>query len=345
MTFNPGPKLAEPVRTREQVDAPRTRARRPRPCRSWPRRIRLLRRELDGRTPVIGFCGAPFTLAAYLVQGEGKEGFSAIKTPDVPRPGHARGAAREARPRRWSTTCGCRSQAGAQAIQIFDSWAGLLGARRTTDRSRCRASEHRRRGREGPGVPVHLLRQRRAAPARGRRRPRGPTCSASAGGRRSTRPPRASATKWRCRATSIRMRCLPRRRTWSALARPTSCAHGRSSRSHHESRARHPAGHADRERRGADRGRARTVRSRRELRVDAVSDAHDVDAATAGALRPARPALHVVPDGGRVPRRRQRRRLYRASGAARRAPATSRCRSTCTCRSARSAARSAAATW
>ena len=42
--------------------------------------IRLLRRELDGRTPVIGFCGAPFTLAAYLVQGEGKEGFGAVKT-------------------------------------------------------------------------------------------------------------------------------------------------------------------------------------------------------------------------------------------------------------------------
>ena len=42
--------------------------------------MRLLRRELDGRTPVIGFCGAPFTLAAYLVQGEGKEGFGAVKT-------------------------------------------------------------------------------------------------------------------------------------------------------------------------------------------------------------------------------------------------------------------------
>lgn len=64
MTFNPGPKLAEPVRTRAQVEALT-----PRPSgEAVPfvaEAVRLLRRELDGRTPVIGFCGAPFTLAAY----------------------------------------------------------------------------------------------------------------------------------------------------------------------------------------------------------------------------------------------------------------------------------------
>ena len=79
MTFNPGPKLAEPIRTRAQVDALE---RRPAAmCVPFVAdAVRLLRHELQGRTPLIGFCGAPFTLAAYLVQGEGKEGFGALKS-------------------------------------------------------------------------------------------------------------------------------------------------------------------------------------------------------------------------------------------------------------------------
>ncbi len=78
MTFEPGPKIADPIRTRAQVDRLEARP----AAEAVPfvaDAIRLLRRELDGRTPLIGFCGAPFTIAAYLVQGEGKEGFSAIK--------------------------------------------------------------------------------------------------------------------------------------------------------------------------------------------------------------------------------------------------------------------------
>src|SRR3954463_9684811 len=78
MTFSPGPKIAEPIRTRAQVD--RLEARPAGEAVPFVAdAIRLLRRELDGKTPLIGFCGAPFTIAAYLVQGEGKEGFSAIK--------------------------------------------------------------------------------------------------------------------------------------------------------------------------------------------------------------------------------------------------------------------------
>jgi len=78
MTFEPGPKIADPIRTRAQVD--RLQARPIADAVPFVAdTIRLLRRELDGRTPLIGFCGAPFTIAAYLVQGEGKEGFGAIK--------------------------------------------------------------------------------------------------------------------------------------------------------------------------------------------------------------------------------------------------------------------------
>src|SRR6185295_8733697 len=79
MTFSPGPTLAEPIRTRAAVDALTLRP----AAEVVPYvadTVRLLRRELDGRAPLIGFCGAPFTLAAYLVEGRGKEGFSAVQT-------------------------------------------------------------------------------------------------------------------------------------------------------------------------------------------------------------------------------------------------------------------------
>jgi len=126
MTFNPGPKLAEPVRTRAQVDALV-----PRPAAEAvpfvAEAVRLLRRELDGRTPVIGFSGAPFTLAAYLVQGEGTEGFGAVKRMLYREPATLE--------RLLDTLSAAMADylrlqiaSGAQAVQIFDSWAGLLGA-------------------------------------------------------------------------------------------------------------------------------------------------------------------------------------------------------------------------
>ncbi len=124
MTFNPGPKIADPIRTREQVDRLTAKP----AAEAVPfvaETLRILRRELDGRTPVIGFCGAPFTVAAYLVQGEGKEGFSAIKRLMYRDP-----ATLEALLEKLTVSMGdyLRLQigAGAQAIQIFDSWAGIL---------------------------------------------------------------------------------------------------------------------------------------------------------------------------------------------------------------------------
>ncbi len=125
MTFNPGPKLAEPVRTRAQVEALT-----PRPSAEVVPfvgdAIRLLRRELDGRTPVIGFCGAPFTLAAYLVQGEGKEGFGAAKTLLYREPATLERLL-ETLAAQMIDYLRLQIDAGAQAVQIFDSWAGLLG--------------------------------------------------------------------------------------------------------------------------------------------------------------------------------------------------------------------------
>jgi uroporphyrinogen decarboxylase len=125
MAFTPAPRIADPVRTRAQVEALR-----PRPAaEALPfvaDAVRLLRRELEGRVPLIGFCGAPFTLAAYLVQGEGKEGFGAARTLLFREPDTFR---------RLLGTLGAsmvdylrlQIEAGAQAVQVFDSWAGILG--------------------------------------------------------------------------------------------------------------------------------------------------------------------------------------------------------------------------
>lgn len=124
MTFDPGPKIAEPIRTRAQVDRLHAKP----AAEAVPfvaDAVRLLRKELDGKTPLIGFCGAPFTIAAYLVQGEGKEGFSAIKRLMYREP-----ATLELLIEKLCASMAdylrLQIDAGVQAVQIFDSWCGIL---------------------------------------------------------------------------------------------------------------------------------------------------------------------------------------------------------------------------
>ena len=87
--------------------------------------IRLLRRELDGRVPLVGFGGAPFTLAAYAIEGGPSTTYTHTK------------AFMYSQPRAWHRLCdrfasmmgdylNAQIDAGAQAIQVFDSWAGAL---------------------------------------------------------------------------------------------------------------------------------------------------------------------------------------------------------------------------
>jgi uroporphyrinogen decarboxylase len=124
MTFDPGPRLTTPVRTRAQVDALRV----PVMAESVPfvgEAIRILRRELEGRVPLIGFCGAPFTLAAYLIEGQGREGFGSIKRMMFEEP-----ATLERLLEKLADTMmdylRFQIASGAQAVQVFDSWAGIL---------------------------------------------------------------------------------------------------------------------------------------------------------------------------------------------------------------------------
>jgi uroporphyrinogen decarboxylase len=151
MSFDPRPRIAHPVRRRAQVAALT-----PRPAEeALPfvgDAIALLRRELAGRVPVIGFCGAPFTLAAYLVQGEGADGFGALKAMVYGEPATA-DALLEALTTAMIDYLRMQIAAGADAVQIFDSWVGLLG----TEMYERFAGRHVRRLIDGVadlGVPV-----------------------------------------------------------------------------------------------------------------------------------------------------------------------------------------------
>jgi uroporphyrinogen decarboxylase len=125
MTFNPGPRRPPPGRPAADVD----RLRLYEPEAEVPyvyETIRLVRRALSGRVPLIGFAAAPFTLAAYLVEGAGSTGFEHWRALLHGEPATAH--------RLLDKVCEvteryleAQVRAGAQAIQFFDSWAGLVG--------------------------------------------------------------------------------------------------------------------------------------------------------------------------------------------------------------------------
>jgi uroporphyrinogen decarboxylase len=87
--------------------------------------IRLARRELAGRAPLIGFSGAPFTLACYAIQGSGGGEFAVARQfmMNEPRAWHA---FMDVLARLVGRYLAAQVRAGAQVLQLFDSWAGLL---------------------------------------------------------------------------------------------------------------------------------------------------------------------------------------------------------------------------
>jgi uroporphyrinogen decarboxylase len=88
--------------------------------------LRLARRELAGRVPLIGFAGAPWTLMSYMVEGEGSKSFSQAKRLLLEAPSRAHSLLS-----RLAKAVGnflvAQVKAGAQAVQLFDSWSGALG--------------------------------------------------------------------------------------------------------------------------------------------------------------------------------------------------------------------------
>jgi len=87
--------------------------------------ISLTRRELNGRVPLIGFAGAPWTLFCYMIQGEGSKNFEKAKAFLYQHPDASRHLLKELT-RATIEYLQAQVKAGAQAVQVFDSWAGLL---------------------------------------------------------------------------------------------------------------------------------------------------------------------------------------------------------------------------
>jgi uroporphyrinogen decarboxylase len=124
VTFNPGPVIEPAVRTVSDVD----RVRVPEPERDLEfvqETIRILRRSLADRVPLIGFGAAPFTLAAYLVEGGGSKNFDRVKRLLYASPASAHKLL-ERCAETLERCLAAQIRAGAQAIQVFDTWAGLL---------------------------------------------------------------------------------------------------------------------------------------------------------------------------------------------------------------------------
>ena len=90
--------------------------------------IRILRKELEGRVPLIGFSGAPFTLATYLIEGGSSKNFINTKMMMYNAPELYNSLLKKITDCQIEYLKG-QVAAGAQALQIFDSWAGALAPR------------------------------------------------------------------------------------------------------------------------------------------------------------------------------------------------------------------------
>ena len=122
-----GPQIEKPLRT--EVDLAAVKRFEPREALAHVlTAIRQIQGELAGRVPLIGFAGAPFTLASYAIEGGHSSSFAHTK------------ALMYGHPKAWHTFCDliadlvgdyltAQVEAGVDAVQIFDSWVGALNAK------------------------------------------------------------------------------------------------------------------------------------------------------------------------------------------------------------------------
>ncbi len=127
LTFEPAPVVREPIRTLAQVEALPQLV----PARDVPfvvDSIRLIRAALPRGVPLIGVAGAPFTLMCYLVCGRPSKEFAAARAFL-----YAQGATAQSLLTRLAEAMAeylaAQAAAGAQALMLFESWAGLLAPR------------------------------------------------------------------------------------------------------------------------------------------------------------------------------------------------------------------------
>jgi uroporphyrinogen decarboxylase len=122
-----GPAIENPIESEADID----RVRRFDPREALPHvleAIRQVQQELGGRVPLIGFAGAPFTLASYAIEGGHSSNFARTKS------------LMYGSPVAWHRLCAlladvvadylvAQIEAGADVVQVFDSWVGALNAR------------------------------------------------------------------------------------------------------------------------------------------------------------------------------------------------------------------------
>lgn len=119
-----GPEIAKPIRSQRDVDALGI----PDPAAEVPfvgSIIKRLRQELQNEVPLIGFAGAPWTLASYMIEGGGSKSFAEIKSLAYQEP-RVLHALLDKLASTVSSYLLFQVESGAQVIQLFDTWAGEL---------------------------------------------------------------------------------------------------------------------------------------------------------------------------------------------------------------------------
>jgi len=127
LSFEPGPVVAEPIRTDAAIDALAPLV----PERDVPfvlESIRLVRAGLAPQVPLIGFAGGPFTLLCYLVCGRPSKEFGAARSFLYSNPAAAERLL-DRLADAMAAYLSAQARAGAQALMLFESWAGLLAPR------------------------------------------------------------------------------------------------------------------------------------------------------------------------------------------------------------------------
>jgi uroporphyrinogen decarboxylase len=119
-----GPVVERPVESLRDVE----RLRVPDPEESAPfvlEAVRLVRDELSAERAVVGFCGGPFTVAGYLIEGKPTRDFVKVKTMMYREPATWHGLM-ERLAETFARYVAAKARAGADVIQLFDSWVGAL---------------------------------------------------------------------------------------------------------------------------------------------------------------------------------------------------------------------------
>jgi uroporphyrinogen decarboxylase len=149
--FAPGPIVSQPIRTDAQIDALPPLV----PTRDVPfvmETVRLVRTNVPRGAPLIGFAGGPFTLFCYMVSGKPSKEFEVARSFLFAHPESAERLLDKLADA-MAAYLRAQAEAGAQALMLFESWAGLL-APREFERFALRAAKRALAGLADVGVPL-----------------------------------------------------------------------------------------------------------------------------------------------------------------------------------------------